>query len=89
MKMKETGCSETSVYKIQTPGNYQYEIAQNADLFLDRRFGGPEVFPWGKDGRCVRLTTYHHPVPFSRNLGTLTFWRRNYFFILAHPLHKM
>ena len=24
--------------------------------------------------RCVRLTTYHHPVPFSRNLGTLTSW---------------
>jgi len=28
----------------------------------------------GKSGRCVRLTTYHHPVPLSRNLGTLTFW---------------
>ena len=28
----------------------------------------------GKGGRCVRLTTYHHPVPLSRNLGTLTFW---------------
>ena len=25
-------------------------------------------------GRCVRLTTYHHPVPLSRNLGTLTSW---------------
>jgi len=30
--------------------------------------------PWGKGGRCVRLTTYHHPVPLSRNLGTLTSW---------------
>ena len=29
---------------------------------------------WGKDGRGVRLTNYHHPVPFSRNLGTLTSW---------------
>jgi len=29
---------------------------------------------WGKGGRCVRLTTYHHPVPLSRNLGTLTSW---------------
>ena len=28
----------------------------------------------GKGGRCVRLTTYHRPVPLSRNLGTLTFW---------------
>jgi len=27
-----------------------------------------------KGGRCVRLTTYHHPVPLSRNLGTLTSW---------------
>jgi len=27
---------------------------------------------WGKGGRCVRLTTYHHPVPLLRNLGTLT-----------------
>jgi len=27
-----------------------------------------------KSGRCVRLTTYHHPVPLSRNLGALTFW---------------
>jgi len=24
----------------------------------------------GKGGRCVRLTTYHHSVPLSRNLGT-------------------
>ena len=23
---------------------------------------------------CVRLTTYHHPVPLSRNLGILTSW---------------
>ena len=34
----------------------------------------PGVFPGGKGGRCVRLTTYHHPVPLSRNLGTLTSW---------------
>jgi len=29
---------------------------------------------WAKGGRCVRLTTYHHPVPLSRNMGTLTSW---------------
>jgi len=29
---------------------------------------------WGKSGQCVRLTTYHHPGPLSRNLGTLTSW---------------
>jgi hypothetical protein len=28
--------------------------------------------PGSKDGRCVRLTTYHHIVPMSRNLGALT-----------------
>jgi len=34
----------------------------------------PGEFPGGKGGRCVRLTTYHHPVPLSRNMGTLTSW---------------
>jgi hypothetical protein len=29
---------------------------------------------WDKDGRWVRLTTYHHPVPLLPNLGNLTFW---------------
>jgi len=33
-----------------------------------------EYFLGGKGGRCVRLTTYHHPVPLLRNLGTLTSW---------------
>jgi hypothetical protein len=33
-----------------------------------------QVYPGGKGGRCVRLTTYHHTVPLSRNLGTLTSW---------------
>jgi hypothetical protein len=28
--------------------------------------------PGGKGGRCVRLTTYHHIVPMSRNVGALT-----------------
>ena len=31
-----------------------------------------EHFLGGKGGWCVRLTTYHHPVPLSRNLGTLS-----------------
>jgi len=33
------------------------------------------AFPGGKDGRCVRLRTYHHPVLLSRNLGNLTSWK--------------
>ena len=32
------------------------------------------LFPGGKGGRCVRLTTNHHSVPLSRSLGTLTSW---------------
>ena len=28
--------------------------------------------PGSKGGRCMRLTTYHHIVPFSRNLRALT-----------------
>jgi hypothetical protein len=28
--------------------------------------------PGGKGGRCVRLTTYHHIMPMSRNLRALT-----------------
>ena len=35
-----------------------------------------EYFLGGKGGRCVRLIAYHHPVPLSRNLGTLTSWNR-------------
>ena len=33
-----------------------------------------KYFQGGKGGRCLRLTTYHHPVPLSRNLETLTSW---------------
>jgi len=28
-KMEQTGCSETSAYKLQTPGNYQKESIQH------------------------------------------------------------
>jgi len=33
MKMEQTVCSETSVYKIQTPGNYAEESIQPSKLF--------------------------------------------------------
>jgi len=33
-----------------------------------------EYFLEGKCDWCVRLTTYHHLAPLSRNLGTLTSW---------------
>jgi hypothetical protein len=31
MKMEQTECSETSAYKIQTPGNYQKENIQHTE----------------------------------------------------------
>jgi len=31
MKMEQTGCSETSAYKIQTPGNYPEEIIHHSE----------------------------------------------------------
>jgi len=34
-----------------------------------------EYFLGIKGGWCIRLTTYHHPVLLSRNLGTLTSWK--------------
>ena len=44
-------------------------------LSLEHKWVVPGVYPGGKGGRCVRLTTYQHPVPFSRNLGALTSWK--------------
>jgi len=31
MKMEETECSETSVYKLQTPGNYPEESIKHSE----------------------------------------------------------
>jgi len=31
MKIEQTGCSETSAYKIQTPGNFLEENIQNTE----------------------------------------------------------
>ena len=33
MKMEQTECSETSVYKIQTPGNYPEESIKHEKLY--------------------------------------------------------
>ena len=35
MKMEQTECSETSAYKIQTPGNYPEENIQHFVIFLE------------------------------------------------------
>jgi len=35
MKTEQTQCSETSAYKIQTPGNYTEESIQCYEVVLD------------------------------------------------------
>jgi hypothetical protein len=37
MKMEQSECSETSVYKIQTPGNYPEESIQHKNTKLLRQ----------------------------------------------------
>ena len=44
-----------------------FDLASNRNEYQDYFLGV-------KSARCVRLTTYHHPAPLSRNLGTLTSW---------------
>jgi len=36
MKMEQTECSETSAYKIQTPGNYPEKIYNNKQPALKK-----------------------------------------------------
>jgi hypothetical protein len=36
MKMEQTECSETSAYKIQTPGNYPEENIQHLHIYLSK-----------------------------------------------------
>jgi len=45
MKIEQTECSETSTYKIQTPGNYPEESIQHSvkgDSLKSRSFQYPE-----------------------------------------------
>ena len=35
MKMEQTECSETSAYKIQTPGNYPEENIQQRNTYFN------------------------------------------------------
>ena len=36
MKVEQTECSETSAYKLQTPGNYPKESIQQIGLYIKR-----------------------------------------------------
>ena len=52
--------------------SFRLHYGPGVDSASSRRV--PGAFPRGKGGRCVRLTTYHYPVPVSRDLGALTSW---------------
>jgi len=52
---------------------FRSHYGSGADLASNRN-DCQEYFLGGKGGRCVRLTTYHHPVPLPCNLGILTSW---------------
>jgi hypothetical protein len=42
MKVEQTGCSKTSTYKIQTPGNYPEESIQRNDSILQHTGHSPQ-----------------------------------------------
>jgi hypothetical protein len=50
MKMEQIECSETSAYKIQTPGNYPEENIQCTMLFLSLYF---QKVVWGTVGNML------------------------------------
>ena len=53
MKMEQTECSETSAYKIQTPGNYPEENIQH--VYLSTRFQQPLAHP--QEDNCINTTS--------------------------------
>jgi hypothetical protein len=69
MKMEQTECSETSAYKIQTPGNYLEESIQHSEhgeilksriFAFDTPVGSPfshKSSPYGLTQLCWRLMT--------------------------------
>jgi len=38
MKMEQTECSETSAYKIQTPGNYPKESIERFRILINTKY---------------------------------------------------
>jgi hypothetical protein len=63
------------LYSLSLAENYgRLELC--IDLFFNTQAVSRDV-PGGKGGLWVRLTTYHHIVPMSRNLGALTLLDRS------------
>jgi len=52
MKMEQTECSETSAYKIQTPGNHPEVSIQQSDRYLNP--GTPDSATISNQTRCNR-----------------------------------
>jgi len=73
-------CSLCSRYWIQSQLRERLSALRSFVIFLSpsmqtMALGSTQPLnEGGKGGRCIRLTTYHHPVPLSWNLGTLTSW---------------
>jgi hypothetical protein len=56
-----------------SPGFFPWHLTVPCALGVDSASKNEyQVNPGSKGGRCIRLTTYHHTVPLSSNLGALT-----------------
>jgi hypothetical protein len=72
MRMEQIECSETSVYKIQTPGNHPEEnIQQILDFFTLE--DGPIDFP-EKSVRNYRYTLLNMTKNFRSHMTLLFVW---------------
>jgi hypothetical protein len=54
--------------------HYGICMSHNAHLLWSTFLFGTGIFPGGKRGRCIWLTTYHLQCWLARNLGALTSW---------------
>jgi len=63
MKMEQTECSETSAYKIQTPGNYPEEnIQYNETCSTSPQCDHVEVVDQGRNTLSKAKSPYSHEV---------------------------
>ena len=53
MKMEQIKCSETSAYKIQTPGNYPEESIQHSEHGESLKSRNCNCFAWMVECNCL------------------------------------
>ena len=63
MNMEQTKCSETSAYKIQTPGNYPEESIQNVLFHIHRRLGTKDPPMKMEQTDCSETSAYKIQTP--------------------------